>query len=57
MPTEVRAGQHRVVVGGAVRKPVSLTLEEIAAHIERFYDETVTARREAKTAEHAGSTR
>lgn len=31
MPTEVRAGQHRVAVGGAVKTPVSLTLEEIAA--------------------------
>ena len=31
MPTEVKAGAHRVAVGGAVKKAVSLTLEEIAA--------------------------
>jgi DMSO/TMAO reductase YedYZ molybdopterin-dependent catalytic subunit len=31
MPTEVKAGEHRVAVGGAVTKAVSLTLDEIAA--------------------------
>lgn len=31
MPTEVKAAQHRVAVGGAVKTPVSLTLEEVAA--------------------------
>lgn len=31
MPTEIKAAQHRVAVGGAVKAPVSLTLEEIAA--------------------------
>ena len=31
MPTEVKAGEHRVAVGGAVKKAVSLTLDEIAA--------------------------
>ncbi len=31
MPTEVKAGEHRVAVGGAVKQAVSLTLEEIAA--------------------------
>jgi DMSO/TMAO reductase YedYZ molybdopterin-dependent catalytic subunit len=31
MPTEVNAASHRVAVGGAVTKAVSLTLEEIAA--------------------------
>ncbi len=31
MPTEVNAGKHRVAVGGAVKAPVSLTLDEIAA--------------------------
>lgn len=31
MPTEVKAGAHRVAVGGAVGKPVSLTLDQIAA--------------------------
>ena len=31
MPTEVSAGKHRVAVGGAVSKAVSLTLDEIAA--------------------------
>jgi DMSO/TMAO reductase YedYZ molybdopterin-dependent catalytic subunit len=30
-PTEIKAGEHRVVVGGAVRTPVSLTLDEIAS--------------------------
>ncbi len=30
MPTEVKAGEHRVAVGGAVTKAVSLTLDEIA---------------------------
>ena len=32
------------------------SLEEITGYIKRFYDETVTARREARP-EHAGSTR
>ena len=31
MPTEVKAGEHRVAVGGAVKRAVSLTLDEIAA--------------------------
>lgn len=31
MPTSVKAGAHRVAVGGAVKQAVSLTLEEIAA--------------------------
>jgi DMSO/TMAO reductase YedYZ molybdopterin-dependent catalytic subunit len=31
MPTEVKAGTHRVAVGGAVQAAVSLTLDEIAA--------------------------
>ncbi|WP_086617108.1 molybdopterin-dependent oxidoreductase [Erythrobacter tepidarius] len=31
MPTAVKAGAHRVAVGGAVRQAVSLTLDEIAA--------------------------
>lgn len=31
MPTEVKAADHRVAVGGAVKKAVSLTLDEIAA--------------------------
>lgn len=31
MPTEVKTVDHRVAVGGAVRQPVSLTLDEIAA--------------------------
>jgi DMSO/TMAO reductase YedYZ molybdopterin-dependent catalytic subunit len=31
MPTEVKAGEHRVAVGGAVTKAVSLTLDEIAS--------------------------
>ncbi len=31
MPTEVKAGAHRVAVGGAVKQAVSLTLDEIAA--------------------------
>ena len=31
MPTEVKAGAHRVAVGGAVKQAVSLTLKEIAA--------------------------
>lgn len=31
MPTSVNAGAHRVAVGGAVRTPVSLTLDDIAA--------------------------
>lgn len=30
-PTEVKAAEHRVAVGGAVKKAVSLTLEDIAA--------------------------
>lgn len=37
MPTSVKAGEHRVAIGGAVKAPVSLTLDEIAAageHIE-----------------------
>lgn len=31
MPTEVKAAEHRVAVGGAVKQSVSLTLDEIAA--------------------------
>lgn len=31
MPTEVKAAAHRVAIGGAVKTPVSLTLDEIAA--------------------------
>jgi len=31
MPTEVKAAEHRVAVGGAVKQAVSLTLDEIAA--------------------------
>lgn len=31
MPTSVKASDHRVAVGGAVKTPVSLTLDEIAA--------------------------
>lgn len=31
MPTAVKAGEHRVAVGGAVKQAVSLTLDEIAA--------------------------
>lgn len=31
MPTVVKAGEHRVAVGGAVKQAVSLTLDEIAA--------------------------
>ena len=31
MPTSVKAAEHRVAVGGAVKKSVSLTLEEIAS--------------------------
>lgn len=31
MPTEVKAADHRVAVGGAVKSPVSLTLDDIAA--------------------------
>lgn len=31
MPTEVKAAEHRVAVGGAVKQAVSLTLEQIAA--------------------------
>jgi len=37
MPTEVKAADHRVAVGGAVKQAVSLTLEDIASageHIE-----------------------
>lgn len=37
MPTSIKAADHRVAVGGAVRKAVSLTLDEIAAageHVE-----------------------
>ena len=37
MPTSVKAADHRVAVGGAVTKPVSLSLDEIAAageHVE-----------------------
>lgn len=30
-PTEIKAAEHRVAVGGAVTKPVSLTLAEIAS--------------------------
>jgi len=30
MPTEVKAADHRVAVGGAVKQPVSLTLDDIA---------------------------
>jgi DMSO/TMAO reductase YedYZ molybdopterin-dependent catalytic subunit len=31
MPTAVKAADHRVAVGGAVRQPVSLTLDEVAS--------------------------
>jgi len=31
MPTAIKAAQHRVAVGGAVRQPVSLTLDEVVA--------------------------
>lgn len=31
MPTEVKAAEHRVTIGGAVKQAVSLTLDEIAA--------------------------
>jgi len=31
MPTEVKAAEHRVAVGGAVKQAVSLTLEQVAA--------------------------
>jgi DMSO/TMAO reductase YedYZ molybdopterin-dependent catalytic subunit len=31
MPTAVKAGEHRVAVGGAVKQAISLTLEDIAA--------------------------
>lgn len=31
MPTQVKAADHRVAVGGAVKSPVSLTLDDIAA--------------------------
>ncbi len=31
MPTEVKAAEHRVAVGGAVKQAVSLTLDDIAA--------------------------
>jgi len=31
MPTEVKAAEHRVAIGGAVKKAVSLTLDEVAA--------------------------
>jgi DMSO/TMAO reductase YedYZ molybdopterin-dependent catalytic subunit len=31
MPTEVKAAQHRVAIGGAVKTPVSLTLDEIVS--------------------------
>lgn len=31
MPTEVKAAEHRVAVGGAVKQAVSLTLDEVAA--------------------------
>jgi DMSO/TMAO reductase YedYZ molybdopterin-dependent catalytic subunit len=31
MPTEIKAAAHRVAVGGAVKQPVSLSLDEIAA--------------------------
>ncbi|RNJ63894.1 MAG: oxidase [Porphyrobacter sp. IPPAS B-1204] len=37
MPTAVNAAEHRVAVGGAVKQPVSLTLDDIAAageHVE-----------------------
>lgn len=37
MPTQIKAAEHRVAVGGAVKQPVSLTLDEIAAageHVE-----------------------
>jgi DMSO/TMAO reductase YedYZ molybdopterin-dependent catalytic subunit len=37
MPTQVNAAAHRVAVGGAVRQPVSLTLDDIAGageHVE-----------------------
>lgn len=30
-PTEIKATQHRVAVGGAVKQPVSLTLDEVVA--------------------------
>ena len=30
MPTSIKAAEHRVMVGGAVRNPVSLSLDEIA---------------------------
>lgn len=30
-PTEVKAAEHRVAVGGAVKAPVSLTLDDVAA--------------------------
>lgn len=30
-PTEIKAAQHRVAVGGAVKQPVSLTLDEVVA--------------------------
>lgn len=30
MPTEVKAADHRVAIGGAVKQPMSLSLEEIA---------------------------
>lgn len=31
MPTEIKAGEHRVAVGGAVKAAVSLTLDDIAS--------------------------
>lgn len=31
MPTSIKAADHRVAVGGAVKAPVSLTLDEVAA--------------------------
>jgi DMSO/TMAO reductase YedYZ molybdopterin-dependent catalytic subunit len=31
MPTQIKAAEHRVAVGGAVQQPVSLTLDEIAS--------------------------
>ncbi len=31
MPTQVKAAEHRVAVGGAVKKAVSLTLDDVAA--------------------------
>jgi DMSO/TMAO reductase YedYZ molybdopterin-dependent catalytic subunit len=37
MPTEVKAAEHRVAIGGAVRKAVALTLDDIAGagkHVE-----------------------